>query len=225
MKRFVDPKYMLIFSMVIFGTIGLFVRNISVSSGELALYRAVLAAALIGCYLIATKQSIPFGAIKKELPLLLFSGIAMAFNWILLFQAYKFTAVSVATLRYYFAPVIVTIACPVLFKERMGAKQWICFVMSTLGIVLITGIGDLSAGKVLVDGVSACSPDVALICGLATLFSVILFSVYGKKMTKLIPFILGILVGYVVASIFTVIGIATNNVALQVIDFSVFKNM
>ena len=147
MKRFVDPKYMLIFSMVIFGTIGLFVRNISVSSGELALYRAVLAAALIGCYLIATKQSIPFGAIKKELPLLLFSGIAMAFNWILLFQAYKFTTVSVATLSYYFAPVIVTIACPILFKEKMGAKQWICFVMSTLGIVLITGIGDLSAGS------------------------------------------------------------------------------
>ena len=65
----------------------------------------------------------------------------------------------------------------------------------------------------------------ALICGLVTLFAVILFSVYGKKMMKLIPFILGILVGYVVATVFTVIGIATNNVALQVIDFSVFKNM
>ena len=72
---------------------------------------------------------------------------------------------------------------------------------------------------------SLCSPYVALICGLATLFSVVLFSVYGKKMAKLIPFILGILVGYVVAAIFTVIGIATNNIALQVIDFSVFQNM
>jgi drug/metabolite transporter (DMT)-like permease len=138
---------MLIVSMVIFGTIGLFVRNISVSSGELALYRAVLAASLIGCYLLASRQSIPFAQIKKELPLLLFSGIAMAFNWILLFQAYKFTTVSVATLSYYFAPVIVTVACPILFKEKMGAKQWICFAMSTLGIVLITGIGDLSAGS------------------------------------------------------------------------------
>ena len=147
MKRFLDPKLMLIVSMVIFGTIGLFVRNISVSSGELALYRAVLAASLIGCYLLASRQSIPFAQIKKELPLLLFSGIAMAFNWILLFQAYKFTTVSVATLSYYFAPVIVTVACPILFKEKMGAKQWICFAMSTLGIVLITGIGDLSAGS------------------------------------------------------------------------------
>ena len=73
--------------------------------------------------------------------------------------------------------------------------------------------------------VSGCSPYVALICGLVTLFSVMVFSVYGKKMTKLIPFILGILVGYVVASIFTVIGIATNNVELQVINFSVFENV
>ena len=86
-------------------------------------------------------------------------------------------------------------------------------------------VGDLTTGKVLVEGVSACSPYVALICGLATLFAVILFSVYGKKMIKLIPFILGILVGYVVAAIFTVIGLATGNVALQVIDFSVFASM
>ena len=86
-------------------------------------------------------------------------------------------------------------------------------------------VGDLTKGKVLIEGASACSPYVALICGLATLFAVILFSVCGKKMMKLIPFILGILVGYVVAAIFTVIGIATNNVALQVIDFSVFQSM
>ena len=81
-------------------------------------------------------------------------------------------------------------------------------------------VADLTTGRV-----EGCSPYVALICGLVTLFAVILFSVYGKKMMKLIPFILGILVGYIVAAIFTGIGIATGNVALQVIDFSVFANM
>ena len=86
-------------------------------------------------------------------------------------------------------------------------------------------VGDLFVGKVMVDGASACSPYVALICGLVTLFSVVAFSVCGKKMAKLIPFILGILVGYVTATIFTVIGIATNNVALQVINFAAFQNM
>ena len=86
-------------------------------------------------------------------------------------------------------------------------------------------VADLSLGKVMVDGVSACSPYVALICGLVTLFAVVLFSVCGKKMAKLIPFVLGILVGYVVSAIFTVIGIATDNVALQVINFAAFKDM
>ena len=140
-------RLMNISSMAIFGTIGLMVRNISVSSGELALYRALMAAALIGLFLLITKQKIPFGKIKKALPLLLISGCAMGFNWILLFEAYKYTTVSVATLSYYFAPVIVTLACPILFKEKLAPKQWICFAMSTLGIVLITGIGDLGSGS------------------------------------------------------------------------------
>lgn len=154
MKKSLSARTMLIVSMAIFGTIGLFVRNIPLPSGEIALYRAILAAMLIGVFLLATKQKIKFSKIKKEIPLLILSGVAMGFNWILLFEAYKYTTVSVATLSYYFAPVIVTIACPILFKEKMGAKQWICFLMSTLGIVLITGIGDLSQGGSHLKGIA-----------------------------------------------------------------------
>ena len=153
MKRFLSARTMLIVSMTIFGTLGLFVRNIPLASSEIALYRAVLAAILIGAFLLVTKQKIPFAKIKKEIPLLVLSGVAMGFNWILLFEAYKYTTVSVATLSYYFAPVIVTVACPILFKEKMGAKQIICFVMSTFGIVLITGIGDLSQGSSHIKGI------------------------------------------------------------------------
>lgn len=134
-------------AMAIFGTIAPFVRCIPVSSGELALYRAVLAAVLIGVFLLATKQKIPFGEIKKEVPLLLLSGAAMGINWILLFQAYQYTTVSVATLSYYFAPVIVTAACPILFKEKLSGKQILCFVMSTTGLVMITGLGQTGGGK------------------------------------------------------------------------------
>ena len=146
MKKAADPRLMLIASMTIFGTLGIFVRNISVSSGELALYRAVLAALLIGVFLLVTRQRIGFGNIRKELPLLLASGVAMGINWILLFEAYKYTTVSVATLSYYFAPVIVTAVCPVLFREKLTAKQIICFLMSTLGLVLITGLGGTGKG-------------------------------------------------------------------------------
>ena len=114
--------------------------------------------------------------------------------------------------------------------------------VALIGLSLaVNAVNDLTAGKVMVEKVdqvvengaivdsvsmvSGCSPYVALICGLATLFSIFAFSVYGKKMAKLIPFILGILVGYVTASIFTVIGLATDNVALQVINFAAFKDM
>ena len=133
---------MMIASMFIFGTLAPFVRNIAVSSAELALYRAVLAAAIIAAFLLLTRQKIPFASIRKEIPLLLFSGVAMGVNWILLFEAYKYTTVSIATLSYYFAPVIVTLVCPFLFREKLTLRQIICFAMSTLGLVLITGIGD-----------------------------------------------------------------------------------
>lgn len=146
-------RLMIIASMAIFGTLAPFVRSISVTSGELALYRAILASLLIGTYLLVTKQPIPFKEIKKEQPLLLFSGAAMGLNWILLFEAYKYTSVSAATLSYYFAPVIVTVMCPILFKEKLTGKQILCFIMSTLGIVLITGTGDLSGGSSHIIGI------------------------------------------------------------------------
>ena len=142
-----SARMMLILSMAIFGTLGPFVRSIPVFSAELALYRAILAALLIAVYLLFTHQPIPLNRIRRSLPPLLFSGMAMGFNWILLFEAYKYTTVSVATLSYYFAPVIVTAVCPFLFKEKLTRRQIVCFVMSTLGIILITGLGDLSQGS------------------------------------------------------------------------------
>ena len=153
MKESNRSRLMMVSAMAIFGTLAPFVRRIGITSGELALYRALMAAALIGAFLLVTRQKIPFAAIKKEIPLLLLSGMAMGFNWILLFQAYKFTTVSVATLSYYFAPVIVTILCPIIFREKLTRKQIICFVMSTLGLVLITGIGDLSGANSHLTGI------------------------------------------------------------------------
>lgn len=87
-------------------------------------------------------------------------------------------------------------------------------------------ISDLTKGKVLnAEGNSAANPLICLVCGLVTLLTVTLCSVYGKKMVKLIPFIIGILAGYAAAAIFTVIGIQTGNKALQIINFEVFNNM
>lgn len=87
-------------------------------------------------------------------------------------------------------------------------------------------VGDLVKGNVMsAEGASVTSPYVAIVCGLVTLAVTMLCSTFGKKMMRLIPFVIGILAGYAVASIFTVIGIYTDNLALQVINFEIFKNI
>ena len=158
-------KVLMALAMLIFGTIAPFVRKIGVSSGELALYRAIMAAVMVGGFLLVKRESIPLGKIKKELLLLLLSGAAMGFNWILLFEAYKYTTVSVATLSYYFAPVIVTVICPLLFKERMSRTAIVSFAMSTLGLVLITGTGGKGGSDLL---------GIAFGLGAATLYATVM---------------------------------------------------
>ena len=146
---------MYILSMVIFGTLAPFTRKIAVSSGELALYRAILGSGLIGGYLLVKKQN-PFrGSRVKDSLLLLLSGAAMGVNWILLFQAYRYTTVSVATLCYYFAPVLVTLLSPVLFREKLTRRQLFCFAMATLGLVLITGLEPGSSLRGVLFGLGA----------------------------------------------------------------------
>ena len=133
-------RFEIVFSMAAFGTIAVFVRNIGLPSGEVALYRAVIAALALFLWQLCTRQTVRWQDVKKELPLLFVSGAAMSVNWILLFEAYKYTTVAMATLSYFFAPVIVTVASTVLFREGLTAKQISCFVMSTLGLVMVIGV-------------------------------------------------------------------------------------
>lgn len=128
---------------MVFGTIGIFVKNIPLSSGEIALFRAVIATLAIIAYQLISGRKVKVPSSKKDGILLLLSGAAVGFNWIFLFEAYHYTSVSIATLSYYFAPVIVMIVSPFLFKEKLTIKQMICFIMSTVGLVLIIGVGGL----------------------------------------------------------------------------------
>ena len=87
-------------------------------------------------------------------------------------------------------------------------------------------VGDLFTGKVFdAEGNQCASTYVCLVCGLITLFVTMLCSVYGKKMMKMIPFIIGIVAGYAIAAVFTLIGFAQGVDELKIIDFSAFANM
>jgi uracil permease len=113
---------------------------------------------------------------------------------------------------------------------KFAGVKWIDKIMPAVVIgptVAIIGlslagnaIGDLSSGSFDTSNTYLC-----LLCGLVTLAVTIVCSVYGKKLLKMIPFIIGILAGYVVAAIFTAIGYGTGNDALKIIDFTQFKNM
>ncbi|CDC41959.1 uracil permease [Firmicutes bacterium CAG:449] len=86
-------------------------------------------------------------------------------------------------------------------------------------------VGDLSNGGIRIDGVSICSPYLAVLCGIVTLGATIACSVYGKKMLKMIPFIIGILAGYALAAIFTGFGYLCNVDALKIVNFELFNSI
>ena len=133
---------MLISSMIIFGTIGVFRRYIPVSSAFLAFSRGILGGACILVFLMFRN-----GRVKEKLPAhmlpgLIVSGILIGINWILLFEAYNHTTVAVATLCYYMQPTIVMLLSPLIFKEKLTGKKTACAAAAIIGMVLVSGILD-----------------------------------------------------------------------------------
>lgn len=142
-------KLQLAAAMAIFGTIPVFVRNIPISSSMLAFLRAAVAAVFLLTVRAATGKPVRLTQMGRDALPLFLSGAAMGFNWILLFEAYKYTTVSIATLSYYFAPVIVTVVSAILFREKLTAKQTLCFIGSTAGLILVIGLNNLTGGASL----------------------------------------------------------------------------
>ncbi len=130
----------LILSMTVFGTIGIFRNYIPFPSAFLAMARGFIGAAFILLFLILTKKGIDFSAIKKNLWVLLVTGAFIGINWILLFESYKYTTVAVATLCYYMAPIFVTVASAIFYKEKLTAKKLVCILSATVGMVLVSGV-------------------------------------------------------------------------------------
>ena len=164
-KRTNDSRALLklIISMLIFGTVGIFRRYIPLSSGMLAFSRGILG----GCFLLLIMILRSGTGIRKilalagsRLPLLIVSGALIGINWMLLFEAYNYTTVAVATLCYYMEPTIVIVASAFLFRERLDAKKLICVAASIVGMIFVSGVlGGVSAAsgnmKGIVLGLSA----------------------------------------------------------------------
>ena len=147
------------FAMLVFGTLGPFVNNINFPSSFISFARAIIGGAFIGIFMAVSGHGFDGKAIVKNLKLLIPSGIAMAFNWICLFEAYRFTGVTVATLCYYMAPVIVVVVSPFILKERLTAAKGVSVAVAVIGAVLISGVvtGVTKSVKGIIFGLAAAA--------------------------------------------------------------------
>lgn len=133
-------KLSMILSMAIFGTIGIFVKYIAMPSGVIATVRGIIGAMVILAVMLFTGYKIEIKTVLKKLPVLLASGVAIGFNWILLFEAYRHTGIPVATVCYYTAPIFVMVASPFIFKDKLKPKQVVCIAIALVGVAEVSGI-------------------------------------------------------------------------------------
>lgn len=145
---------MVLASMAIFGTIGIFRRYIPLGSATLAMVRGFVGSLFLLVYLAAKKQKLNREAIRKNLLVLIVSGAFLGFNWILLFEAYNYTTVAVATLCYYMAPIIIILVSPFLVGERLTPKKLVCVAVALIGMVLVSGVLGTGTGDVSLRGVA-----------------------------------------------------------------------
>jgi len=140
-------KLMNLSAMLIFGTIAVFVRNIELTSKEIAVLRGVIGSIFLLGVMLFSKEKTSFSAIKKNLPILVLSGLGVGANWIFLFEAYKYTTVSIATLSYYCAPIFVTIMAPIILKEKISLIKFLCVCTAMIGMLCIVGTNKGSIGE------------------------------------------------------------------------------
>lgn len=140
-------KLMNLSAMLIFGTIAIFVRNIELTSKEIAVLRGVIGSLFLLGVMLFSKEKSSFEGIKKNLPILVLSGLGVGANWIFLFEAYKYTTVSIATLSYYCAPIFVTIMAPIILKEKISLIKFLCVCTAMFGMLCIVGTNKNDMGE------------------------------------------------------------------------------
>ncbi len=135
---------MVILAMLIFSTVGIFRRAIPLSSAALACVRGILGSLFLYACILVQKRKLELHLSAGRMIMLIASGIALGLNWMLLFEAYSYTSVSIATLCYYMEPTIVILLSPLMFKEKLTCRKLLCTAVSMLGMVLVSGTSAIS---------------------------------------------------------------------------------
>lgn len=135
---------MYIVSLLIFGSNGVFASHIDMTSAEIVCMRTLIGSLALILVLLVSRTKLDWAVMKREAFKLIAAGICLGVNWALLFEAYKLMSVSIATLTYYLAPIIVLLLSPLLLREKQSARAYIGMCAAVVGLVLAVGLGDTS---------------------------------------------------------------------------------
>ena len=171
---------MILISMVIWGSVGIFRRFIPVSSAVLACFRGIIGTAFLVVFVKVQGKRLFYPLGKGVFFLLFLSGALMGFNWILLFEAYSYTSVSTATLCYYMAPTIVILLSPVIFREKITIRKGICALTAVFGMILVSGVVE--------NGLPALSEIKGVLFGLGAAVLYASVVIINKKLPGIDPF-------------------------------------
>lgn len=179
MNQQTAARLKLIVVMLLFGTIGIFVRTLAMPSSIIALVRGIIGSVFLLAVVFLRKTGINMSAVKRNWWKLLLSGGCIGVNWILLFEAYRFTTVATATLCYYLQPVIVVLGSALVLKEKLSIRKLLCVLVAILGMIPVSGVLESmpTAGEVT---------GILLATGAALLYGINILT--NKTMKGLSPF-------------------------------------
>lgn len=126
-------------AMLIFGTIGLFVRSIELPSSVIVLCRGFIGSAFLFAAGALLGRKVNWTSVRANFTRLASSGVLLGLNWVLLFEAYKNATIAAATLIYYLAPIFVMVLSVVFLGERLTARKCLCAAAALFGMSLVAG--------------------------------------------------------------------------------------
>ena len=130
----------LIFTMLLFGTIGTLSRFIDMPSSVIALGRAFFSVLTIILILALRRQKLDWDDIKRNIGWLTLSSVFMCCNWVCQFEAFKYTTIAVSTLCYYMQPVFYILAAAIVIKEKLSPRKLVCVAVAFCGMIFVSGV-------------------------------------------------------------------------------------
>lgn len=145
LNDFRKSRFKIIAAMLIWGTVGIFVKEIKLSSIEIAFYRSIIGCIFIIFLSLFRGEKRNLDNIKKNINILIFSGVGLGLGWVLLFQGYKNTTIANSTLSYYVAPIFIAILSFIILKEKVTLKKILCILGAMMGLFLIVNTKETSS--------------------------------------------------------------------------------